>query len=156
MLRWLRPLLFWLLIATLPLKGLAAVVWAGCGPLTEADVPHAQHTAETATDPVLEQPVHGHHHHHHADPSAHAHVPLDLFGGLTDLDVPTSADASTDVDTSSHCHHSAPCCTAVAPAPDFPGLNLPPSPTRHGVAVATEPADVVIDVPHRPPRRPLA
>ena len=81
---------------------------------------------------------------------------LELFGGLAELNLSAPAGASADTDeTSSHCHHGAPCCTLVAPAPALFGLNLPLAPTRHGVALATAPADVVMDVPHRPPRHRL-
>lgn len=160
MLRWLRPLLFWLLIATLPLKGLAAVVWTGCEPLTDESAAHAHHFAAAATAPGGHPQAQGHSHadahSSHGDPGAHDHQPPDHFGGLVGPDLSSPADASPDTDaSSSHCHHSAPCCTVVAPAPALPGLNLPLAPTRHGVALATEPADVVIDVPHRPPRHPL-
>jgi hypothetical protein len=155
MLRRLRPLLFWLLIATLPLKGLATVVWAGCEPM--ADAPHAHHVVKTTTDTGVHPQQHPHaDRHHHGNPSAHAPVSLELFGGLAELNLSAPAGASADTDeTSSHCHHGAPCCTLVAPAPALFGLNLPLAPTRHGVALATAPADVVMDVPHRPPRHPL-
>ena len=116
MLRRLRPLLFWLLIATLPLKGLATVVWAGCEPV--ADAPHAHHVVKTTTDTGVHPQQHPHaDRHHHGNPSAHAPVSLELFGGLAELNLSAPAGASADTDeTSSHCHHGAPCCTLVAPA----------------------------------------
>lgn len=165
MLRWLRPLLFWLLIATLPLKGLAAVVWAGCGPAGDGSAAHehqvvASSTADPGWHPHAQGHADAHAHSSHWDPGVHDHQPPDHFGGLAGPDASSPDDATPDAGTgtdasSSHCHHSAPCCTVVAPAPALPGMNLPLAPTQHGVTLATEPADVVMDVPHRPPRHPL-
>ncbi len=157
MLRWLRSLLFWLLIATLPLKGLAAVVWGGCGPADAAAALHTSLGAPAAPHTQhLQLPLqHGHLHdatslHHH--PAAH---PVDADKAPAGLNDATAGAADEDLSGStagSHCHHSAPCCSVVAPVPAMPGLILPLEAAEPLAALPAAPADVVHDVPHRPPR----
>lgn len=108
MTRVIKTLLLWLLMAALPLQGLAAVMKASCGPAHHAGVPAAM-LAE------------GHHHdhaggdhHHHHDFAQHA-----AAGGAhadnTD-DATDSASAASTINTSSYCSACAACCVgAVAP-----------------------------------------
>jgi hypothetical protein len=104
MVRILKTFLLWLLIAALPIQGMASVIKASCGPRhhnlpsTAAVVEHA-HNANAAS-----------YQHAAFDADAFMTVAIEVTGG------PESALGSEQPMTASYCSACAACCTgAVAP-----------------------------------------
>lgn len=99
--------MLWLLLAALPLQGMAAVVKASCGPVHHQSLPavvssavhhHAAHAGASEA-------------HHHAGDPAVTHDPHDHAG-----DDSATAEASPDGHQHSFCSACAACCFgAVAP-----------------------------------------
>ena len=111
--RILKTFLLWLLIAVLPLQGMAAVIKASCGP--------RHHDTSLAVMKVAE-------HHHDADVAAHQHDSSDAniaAVGVEDADTASHHSSSAkQIHKTSHCSACAACCMgAVAPPPS---LSLPP------------------------------
>lgn len=108
MIRFLKTLLLWLIIAALPVQGLAAAINASCGPTHHTDAQvrimvESPHHEDSAT-----------HHHGHA----HEEISMDI-----------QADSATDEDQqfkSSSCSACAACCVgAAAPPPVFIPATVP-------------------------------
>jgi hypothetical protein len=102
--RFFKTVLLWLLMAALPIQGLAAVVKASCGQTHHALM---SATTPTAQDAAVNQ-------HSHSDGATHSH-PAHATGAPVQANVP--ADISTVPDVkSSYCSACAACCFgAVAP-----------------------------------------
>jgi hypothetical protein len=147
---WLRLTLIWLIAATVPLKGLAAVSMIGCAPV---------HHAIAGT--VAGMVGHAHDHardHDHAQANAHevGHAPQVPYastepGAGIESAAADAAPSAGDLLTAK-CSGCSPCCAAAAPAAEPPTV-LPTQPAACGVPfVGAQHAGVVTDVPHRPPR----
>jgi len=111
--RFLKTFLLWLMIAALPIQGIAAVVKATCGP---------KHHAMSSMSAVSSEHQHpdGSVHHHHHDASDRVST-VAVSVALTD-------DASND-SNSNHVHKASTCsacaaCCVGATAPP-PSINIP-------------------------------
>jgi hypothetical protein len=102
-----KTLLLWLLMAVLPVQGLAAAIKASCGP--------AHHTSLPVVSMVAQ--------HHHDSDAAHGHHHDDATGQSaastaddTSSDALATASDSSSISKSSYCSACAACCIgAVAP-----------------------------------------
>jgi hypothetical protein len=105
--RILKTFLLWLLIAALPLQGMAAIIKASCGP--------RHHSLSPVTMSVVE-------HHHDGSAAPHEHVNVIADGTTVDFEVANKTDSKSadgePVHKTSYCSACAACCTgAVAPPP---------------------------------------
>lgn len=135
--RFLKTLLLWLLLAALPLQGMAAALQTACGP--------TERNGSSGTAASMPS------HHHHDGDTGHAHV----ADGDTASESPTSSDKSSDAGhTHSGCSACASCCVGAAAPPST--LDLP---AVHGdsLPVVISPIPLVAGVVpgglERPPRR---
>jgi len=97
-----KTLLLWLLMAALPIQGMAAVVKASCG---------SRHHAMQNAAPVAAQVVE---HHHDAGSASHAHHAFDT------VSAGEPGDGSPDVkpvQKTSYCSACATCCIGAAAPP---------------------------------------
>ncbi|HEV2612310.1 MAG TPA: hypothetical protein VGU61_18755 [Noviherbaspirillum sp.] len=126
MTRFFKTLLLWLLIAALPVQGMAAVVKASCGPQRH----------DNASAKMLS---HSHHHHthaaHHHDGHGDEHAASHPVTTADDMHAADAMDGATD---SEHVHKSASCsacasCCAGAAAP--PSMRAWTPPFQHGETV---------------------
>jgi hypothetical protein len=139
-----RLLLTCLLAIALPLKALAAVTLVGCGP-----VHHGPHGA-------VQPPAAAAAHDHGSAASSDHHAGSAGAPATDAADEPdTTEQAGKHHGTkmaNAKCSSCAPCCAAVAPAPEaqrWRGIE----PARDGLPAATvRYRGVVGDVPHKPPR----
>ena len=122
--RVLKTFLLWLLIAALPIQGMAAVIKASCGP--------RHHDMPSVTMSVVE-------HHHHSNFTPHQHDMADMNVAA---DVESAANTTDDfqnpkhVHKTSYCSACAACCVgAVAP----PSILSLASPRTKGETVAIPP-----------------
>lgn len=142
MLRVLKTLLLWLLIAALPIQGAAAVIKASCGP---------RHHSASVEFNVPE-------HHHSADTTAHNHAfedatALEKQAQVSDTVTVSKTDQSAKLPLNSFCSACAACCAgAVAPPPTVslaPTFVLVETAVRPSVESFT---GFVPAGPERPPR----
>lgn len=144
-----KLLLVWIMAVALPLKGLAAVTMAGCGPghsgpaTTSTQAQHSESASPKSS-------------HHGTIETSVAPAAPDVVDSTANAD-----DASPDASKGSaaavkmKCSGCSPCCAAAAPAPEQqtgpPDLQA----SRFTFSSAGY-VGVVTDVPHRPPRTVLA
>ena len=141
----LRLLLICLLAIALPLKAVASVAMVGCGP-----VHHGAHSGGEAAAAASSH-THGSHGGSDAPAGEHAPAPGNEPGGTAHGDKHHGSKLSA-----AKCSSCAPCCAAVAPAPDSRGFAaLAPAATALPFATSSY-RGVVGDVPHKPPRLFLA
>lgn len=122
--RVLKTFLLWLLIAALPIQGMAAVIKASCGP--------RHHDMPSAMMSVVD-------HHHDSVAESHQHDTVDMNASADDESATNAADASQSsksVHKTSYCSACAACCVgAVAP----PSILSLVSPLTKGEALAIPP-----------------
>jgi hypothetical protein len=103
-----KTFLLWLLIAALPVQGMAAVVKASCGPTRHESLPIAMHSDA---------------HHHHSSAAAHHHdsdTASDSAAAFHQHEASSVADQATDsphLDKSSSCSACAACCFGAVALP---------------------------------------
>jgi hypothetical protein len=139
--RTLKTLLLWLLIAVLPIQGLAAAMQASCGP--------AHHTA-SAISAITEA-------HSHAGKVTYSHDGQDAVTHHAASDAPVTADHSSGTP---HKHQSAFCsacaaCCVGAVAPPSAAIQTPVY-SNSGLIVISPPPLVTGFIPaglERPPKR---
>jgi hypothetical protein len=122
--RVLKTFLLWLLIAALPLQGMAAVIKASCGP--------RHHDMPSVMMSVVE-------HHHDSSSAPHQHDMADMNSAADVASAANTADDSQNlkqVHKTSYCSACAACCVgAVAP----PSVVYLVSPLARGETVAIAP-----------------
>lgn len=141
--RFLKTLLLWLLLATLPLQGVAAVIKMAGGPMEH-------HSSEIT---MSAQP-----HHHHDDKEAMELPDANVAGASADVESETSSDHSLD-DKHKHssCSACATCCVGVVAPPSVAVLmsvytsSLPSVVTPTPLVTGFIPAGL-----ERPPKRIIA
>jgi hypothetical protein len=111
--RVLKTFLLWLLIAVLPIQGMAAVIKASCGP--------RHHDTSLAVMTVAE-------HHHDADVGPHQHDSSDVTAATEDVEAAGTAShhssSAKQIHKASHCSACAACCTGAVAPPS--SVSLPP------------------------------
>jgi hypothetical protein len=139
--RFLKTFLLWLLIAALPIQGIAAVVKASCGP--------QHHNMASAMMNVVE-------HHHDSNAASHQHDIADMNSAA---DIETAANVADDSPNSKHvyktsyCSACAACCVGAAAPP--PSTSLTPTFNKVEVAVASPVVSFTGFIPaslERPPK----
>ncbi|WP_151638762.1 hypothetical protein [Noviherbaspirillum aerium] len=108
--RVLKTFLLWLLIAALPIQGMAAVIKASCGP-RHHDIPSAMMS-------VVE-------HHHDSAASPHQHDLADMNASADIENAATTADDSQNskhVHKTSYCSACAACCVGAVAPPSFQSM----------------------------------
>lgn len=138
-----KTFMLWLLIAALPIQGIAAVVQASCGP--------RHHAVSSASAGMVD-------HHHDGSVTPHSHS--DMVGHDTDMNADRLADAGSDSESSSRqiqkissCSACAACCFGAAAPP--PSLLITPVLSTAGVAVLSPVVSFTGFIPaslERPPR----
>lgn len=140
-----RLLLIWFIAAAVPLKGLAAVTMGGCGP---------GHHSPSQSGEVVQHAT-------HVDSPDAQDLRLDDSVSATEAVnevLQTALDPSTghSAQLKMKCSSCAPCCSVAAPA--LERVSISPAESASTVVAFLEirfPA-AFADVPHRPPRLPLA
>jgi hypothetical protein len=142
MIRILKTLLLWLLIAALPVQGMAAVMKASCGP--------AHHGAMPTVTTVNE--------HHHDQHASHEHEHHDHAIAHSDSTASGSA-MTTDQSSAGHQHENSSCsacaaCCAGAVAPPSALLLAPVHGSSEAVLISPAPLVTghIPDGLERPPR----
>lgn len=119
-----KTFLLWLMMAALPIQGMAAVIKASCGP--------RHHDMPSAMMSVVE-------HHHESATKPHQHDLADMSAAADDESATNVADVpqnSKSVHKTSYCSACAACCVgAVAP----PSILSLASPLTKGETVAIPP-----------------
>jgi len=141
--RALKTLSLWLIIASLPLQGLAAVIKSACGPAH-----HQPLSSVTVTDPHAHYGVQGGVGEHHGAID-HNHIAAAVAGD--DAGAAASSDDATHA--SSYCAACAACCFgAVAP----PSAMLPTPQPMASESIVFSPVSLLVghvpSTPERPPR----
>lgn len=122
--RFLKTLFIWLVIASVPIQGMAAVVKASCGPRHHAvmDVAVTVMTAE-------------HSNHHHDMGADHTHsASMAADAG----DAASSATDEAPIVKSSYCSACAACCVGAA-APPVSSIRVPSDSNPESVVLSPEP-----------------
>lgn len=148
MLRALRLVLICLMVAAVPLKGLAAALMIGCGPSHHAAQAAAlgerMHAVDTRAD-----------HEHARQTAAHAADAQAVQQTASQGDDTGSLLQRADKDVhaaNATCSSCAPCCAAAAPASQPPALpNAPPS-SDAPIGAVEQRSSITAGVPFKPPR----
>jgi hypothetical protein len=137
MIRAFKTFLLWLLIAALPLQGMATALKASCGPTATAAMAHGNHHDVDATQD-----------HHRDHLTAHSDSATSNSTGTTD------ESSSHHQHKSSYCSACAACCAGAVAPPS--ALTWPPVYTSSETIVVPPPILVAGHIPdglERPPRR---
>lgn len=141
-----RMLLIWLLIASMPLKALAGIGMASCGPghhQLASSMPLDLGQAHVNLAGPLDAPAVQLH-----DLSHGSHGGASASAGTTD-----AINAVDDVATELKCSGCSPCCAAAAPPPIAGALHGYCAPDEALDARSVSSRDGVVPaVPHKPPR----
>lgn len=154
----LRLVLIWLMVAVVPIKGMAATAMIGCGPAHD-EHPGAGHAQALgplrAFDAVLTDRLSGHN--QRAENATAASVGHHGSGAVpADFDHAAGTLQPADPSPQPACSHCAPCCAAALLPPEpRPVAHAQPS-ASPGALVDAWHAGVVTGVPDRPPRSFLA
>ena len=128
--RALKTFLLWLLVAALPMQGIAAAVQMSCGP---------------AAHPIAAEAVHAQSHHHEGD---------DAADSMTGVAAKSASDPADSKHKSSVCSACAACCVGAVAPPS--GLALTPA-YSSSLPEVFSPTPLVTGFipagPERPPKR---
>lgn len=139
--RALKTLLLWLIIATLPLQGLAAVTKSACGSAHHSPLPAAM---------LTDQQAHAQYGHHAAMDGASGHHHADI--ALADDEASPAKSGDHASHASSYCAACAACCFGAVAPPSV--MLLTPAPMASRSAILTPIPLLTGQVPATPKRPP--
>jgi hypothetical protein len=137
-----RLLLIWFIAAAVPLKGLAAVTMAGCGP--------GHHSPREAAE-IVQLETHGDLHEVRGDIRSR-----DAGAGSQGVETVPDSSTGQSAQLKMKCSSCAPCCSVAAPASERASISQTDSASTAVTFLEIRLPEVVADVPHRPPRLILA